>query len=589
MSFRLAVLALLCVAWAGGVAAQPVIELDPARPAVESPPAWVWLGPTVAGGIKAASRAKLPMDPLVPGDSLRVTPGKSLWVKLRIKPPAANTDTWQLEVPVPVIDVVTVYQQTTPGVWTSRSAGDLVPREEWPQAGRYPFFRLQLRNGVANDVYVQVRHSTPLALPLRIVTTMEHYHRTHFEYLGLGFLLGGLGVAVLAALARAAWLRDGAYAWAALYALLAMLALAAFTGVAGYLFWAGSETWVDAAPGVLTILSAAVAMLIVGKVSGLVARTPWMGRSVQLVGFSGFVFSLLYLEVDRLTGIALIGAYMLLVGFLSLYTAVVTWRRGDPVGRWLTVGSVPLVLGVAVALARNLSWLEAFWLTEYALMMALAIAVPALLAALNSRSQERRGAELRQLASASQDPLTGLLKFKPFLNKLTQALYRHQRRGEGAAVALVELVNYEAIRRARGVETAEECLLRTVIKLRRLVRDVDTTGRVGENRFGLVLEGVNVPQAISSVASRLIASGLMEEPDRPNDAPLRFHVSAVLLKDFAPDAVHLMKALGSQLDSMAPTTHRPFRFFDPRAVVRRDQPAEDFDETEVQPSLQPGT
>ena len=45
-------------------------------------------------------------------------------------------------------------------------------------------------------------------------------------------------------------------------------------------------------------------------------------------------------------------------------------------------------------------------------------------------------------------------------------------------VALVELVNYEWIKKTRGAEGAEEALLRAVIKLRRLVRDVDTTGRV---------------------------------------------------------------------------------------------------------------
>lgn len=59
-----------------------------------------------------------------------------------------------------------------------------------------------------------------------------------------------------------------------------------------------------------------------------------------------------------------------------------------------------------------------------------------------------------------------------------------------------------------------------MIKLRRLVRDVDTTGRVGENRFGLILEGVQIPKAVNTVASRLIASGLMEEPGRPRDAQM---------------------------------------------------------------------
>jgi hypothetical protein len=41
-----------------------------------------------------------------------------------------------------------------------------------------------------------------------------------------------------------------------------------------------------------------------------------------------------------------------------------------------------------------------------------------------------------------------------------------------------------------GASIAEQSLLRSVIKLRRLLRDVDTVSRVGEARFGLILEGV---------------------------------------------------------------------------------------------------
>jgi hypothetical protein len=40
-------------------------------------------------------------------------------------------------------------------------------------------------------------------------------------------------------------------------------------------------------------------------------------------------------------------------------------------------------------------------------------------------------------------------------------------------------------------QSVEEALLRGVIKLRRLIRDVDTTGRLAENRFGLILEGLS--------------------------------------------------------------------------------------------------
>src|SRR5690606_37935162 len=124
------------------------------------------------------------------------------------------------------------------------------------------------------------------------------------------------------------------------------------------------------------------------------------------------------------------------------------------------------------------------------------------------------------------------------------------------------LANYGWIQKTRGAEAAEEALLRAVIKLRRLVRDVDTTGRLGENRFGLILEGAAMRRPMNSVASRLIAAGLMEEPGRPGDVVLHFHVAALVLNEHLAPAEELLAALDGVLARMSPRTQRPFRFLE---------------------------
>lgn len=559
-------LAAVVLAWLCAPAVQakhpPVTFLDAARPSIAAP-AWGWVGPAGAGGIDAVAGNRLPLEPLVEGTPLALAPGKVLWARLRLQATRGQNAVWQLEVPVPLLDQVTVYQRNAAGYWEGQRAGDTVPARDWPQPGRYPVFQLQLHEGGPHDVVLQIRHATPIALPMRLVTTARHDERNQLEYLGLGIVWGALALLVLATLWRAWALRDAAYGWFALYGLLAALAVAAFSGVGGYLLWPDTGFWVDAAPGCLAFLAGTVLMLIVSKLSGAVVRKPVLGYALQLVGATGLGLALGYLFMDRITGMMAIGGYMMVVAGLALYAAALTWRRGDPVGRWMLLGALPLALSVLTAVARVFGWIEAFWLTEYALVLALTIDLPMMLGALNSRSRERRGAELRQLASASQDPLTGLLKAGPFQSKLSQAVYRFQRRGEGAAVAVIELTNYDWIKKAGGAEAAEECLLRTVIKLRRLVRDVDTTGRIGENRFGLILEGVSIPKAVNGVAQRLVASGLMEEPGRPKDIPLQFHIAGVLLKDYAPGAPEILEALSGVLEGMSPRTHRPFRYFDP--------------------------
>jgi hypothetical protein len=272
-------------------AAEPtIVSLDGKVPAVDAPAAVAWTGPAELASVEAFAAGRLPARPAVHGASLLLRGGMAVWLKLRLQP-VADGASWMLEVPLAVIDRVTVYQQDPRGGWTHRTAGDTVRRSHWPQNGRYPFFTLQLRPGAVNDVYVEVRHATPLAVPLRLVTLGEHETRSQLEYLGLGTLLGALGLLVLANIVRAWMLRDGAHAGYALYTLIATLALAAFTGVAGHLFWGEAQPWADAAPGCLALLGASVYLLLVGKLSGVATRPGRLGRSLQLVGASGFLLA----------------------------------------------------------------------------------------------------------------------------------------------------------------------------------------------------------------------------------------------------------------------------------------------------------
>lgn len=561
----------LCAASARAQDPRPQV-LDPARPTVAVGSALGWLGPAHRGGIDAVAGGRLPLRPFTLRDAVHFQPGQKLWLKLRLQAAAGAPQGWQLEVPVPVVDQVTLYQQDASGRWFARSAGDLVPMREWSQRGRYPFFRLQLREDAPVEVFLEVRHATALSLPVRLVTEEAHYQRTQVEYLVLGLAMGALALLVCASFVRCVLLRDAAHAWYAMYALVATLALSAFTGVAGHLLWGDAGQWVDAAPGCLALLAGALAMRMVAGLSAIIARSRRLGRGLHLAALLGPVLALVFLLVDRNAGLLVLGGYIVAVAGLGISAAAVTWRRGDPVGRWMLCGAVPLALAVVVALARVAGWLPASWLSEYALVLALTIELPMLFGALNSRSHERRSVELRRLASASQDPLTGLLRRAAFVARLQQALARHQRRGEAAAVAMIDVVNYEWIKKSRGTEAAEEALLRTVIKLRRLVRDVDTTGRVGEHRFGLILEGVALRQPMAVVASRLVAAGLMEEPDAPRDSVLHFHIAAVLLNEYSAPAEELLQRLGGMLDGMAPRARRPLRFFEPDVPPLAQQP-----------------
>ena len=196
-------------------------------------------------------------------------------------------------------------------------------------------------------------------------------------------------------------------------------------------------------------------------------------------------------------------------------------------------------------------------------MIGLIIEVPILLIALNMRSRERHSVEARAQVIVSQDALTGLLTEPLFNDRLKQVIGRAKRYKEPAAVVYIDLVNYAFIKQTWGVAVAEQSLLRSVIKLRRILRDVDTVGRIGEARFALVLEGAISRQAITEMAARMIAAGLMPLKGLKPEVLLQFHIVGILLTERLDNAEDVSQWLSELMASMSARTRRPIRFVEP--------------------------
>ena len=267
---------------------------------------------------------------------------------------------------------------------------------------------------------------------------------------------------------------------------------------------------------------------------------------------------------------------------LGISTAIAAWRRQDEVGAWVLAAFTPLALTTLLLMARTFGWLPTMWISQYALMLSMAIEVPLLLVALNIRSQERHGVEAREQAMSSKDALTGLLAAHIFNDRLHQVVSRAKRYREPAAVVFVELVNYGYIKRTYGAAVAEQNLLRSVIKLRRILRDGDTVGRVDEARFGLIMEGVSSRAPVTELAARLIAAGLMPLKGLKPEVILQFHAAGVLLTEQLMSGPELSKALAGTLAAMASRTRRPIRFIEPELTrpmpLESDSGGDDWDD-----------
>ncbi|MDB5898375.1 MAG: hypothetical protein JWP41_1977 [Ramlibacter sp.] len=491
----------------------------------------------------------------------------ALWLHLRLRRDPQGRQEWLLAVPITVVDLVTVYQREA-GAWRSESAGDTLAVSGWPERGRDPVFRLDLPGGETREVFVRIRHATAGKFPVDLTTSAHHGEQVQLDYLWLGATFGAMLLLILGCLAKGWVYRDPEFGWYAMYAGLTTLAVASYTGVAPHLLWPGFGLLLDSITPMLACAAAGAALLFVRNMLGLRRRLPIQARLTFAVGAAGLLVALVPALAPKHVYVPLVGAYITLSTVMSVLVSGFAWWRGDPVAKWVFAAQFPMVASVLANMFRTLGWAADMpYVSQFFIVAALAVEVPLLLVALFMRSRDRHGAEVREQALSTQDALTGLLAQHLFRDRLRQVVVRYRRDGESSAIMYIDLVNHGRIRELFGSAIAEQSLLRSVIKLRRLLRDVDTVARVGEARFGVVLEGASARSSVTERAARLIAAGLMPLPGLKPDVTLQFHIAAVLLVERDLAAEEVETALDAQLARMSPRTHRPIRFIQPEQAL----------------------
>jgi two-component system, sensor histidine kinase LadS len=509
----------------------------------------------------ASPAAAARYTPLSEETMFNLKPQDRLWVRLNLERKGDEPERWMLWLPIPLIDSVTLYKRQADGTWQVSQAGDLIPVAAWPEPGRYPRFHLDVPAG-KSQVFLQIQGSTPLSIPLYMGTEVPAQRVDRQGFLGMGLVVGVLLTLVLMCMVTAYTYRDRLYLLYGVYMLVMILAVGAYTGLSAYLLWNQSPIWADAAQGVLAILTAGGALYFIEAMLGARQFARRLSVTLLTLGALALPLAVVYYLVPRAVGVIVLGVYMLVITMIGLTLASRAWRRGDLVGKWIFFAYTPLALAVLLAIARAYGWVSVSWVVQYGVVAALLIEAPMMMVALHVRSRERHEISTREQAMTTQDALTGLLKEHIFNDRIRQTMARSIKRREDAAIVLISLVNYNSIADAHGLPVAEQSVLRAVIKLRKVVRDVETVARVGTSHFGLILEGVSDRSRITEIGARLIAQGLMPLPGLVPEVTLQFHLAAAVLRELPSAERDLKESLQGLLKSMSPRTRRPIRFLE---------------------------
>ncbi len=526
------------------------------------------IGQIVGGMAKFSPQPALTRYPLNKFDTL--------WIKLRVQRAQGSKAQWTLNLPLPFVDGVTLYQSDGPGRWTAQHAGDLLAQGEWHKQGLYPDFAFHLPDGAPRDLYLQVRNFKQLAVPIRLATVQQRESQRQLELLGMGLMLGIL--LSLAALSMLRYLehRQPIDGWAALFGLLIAATIAQITGVLNAYFWGVLPELGNFASHTMPVLAVGSTLLFVRNIFVLHVHFHRFDRFLSSVGWGTIASVLAFAVMDRFIADQVCAMVMIFATLVGLGATFLSWHNGSTVGRWLMLALLPQFFALTYMLGETVGLVPLMWQMRYVTSMGVAITIPILLYALSQLTHDRKELVVRANHLPTQDALTGLLTPEVFQTHLESAVQRAIDHREPLALVMVQVTNHEHIRQAYSDTTAEQCLLRAVVKVQRILRDVDPAGRVGTAQFGLLMEGVTTRQALTERMVKLVGSGLIPLPGLVPEVTLHFQAACVLLHENPVPPERVLGDLRDLLADMSPNTRRPIRFLEalPTQASAMETPAD---------------
>ena len=128
----------------------------------------------------------------------------------------------------------------------------------------------------------------------------------------------------------------------------------------------------------------------------------------------------------------------------------------------------------------------------------------------------RKRAETQLAHQALHDPLTGLPNRTLFLDRLSLALARLERRPGTVAVLFLDLDRFKVVNDSLGHDVGDQLIMVMAQRLRAVLRPGDTAGRFGGDEFTVLCEEITGTADAVAIAERVIAA--VAKPFRLEDA-----------------------------------------------------------------------
>jgi GGDEF domain-containing protein len=366
-----------------------------------------------------------------------------------------------------------------------------------------------------------------------------------------GGYFGLLAMGAIFALATGWVLRDGAYAWLGLWTALSGLAASCAVGIAGLHFWPESPAWSDAAHHVLPSLACGPFILFVAQALILRERARTLFCCCLALAIGGvFCAMVAALAPSPWRGRAAQGE-VAVTALLAAGAALWAWYRGDRFARNLLAALAPLALALPTYRIASHYGYAGTDLVMGSLLGGLAVTTCITHLLLSWRDQNKRD-HRRRIAQLNEiDPATGLVNDIVFARRAAELIARAQRFGHHSVVAVVEFPNFSELRSEFGRKYSLELLLRLAERLTAMLRSIDTVARLGEYRFGLLVDGPVAPSRSRALCAKVIAYCITPLAGLPLGLIVKPRIALALVPLHGDDVTAVMARLEELLHEAA--------------------------------------
>lgn len=505
------------MAWAAtpALAGVPAIALDARlQPIALAGNAQAWVDDRGAAGWQEVAGLPDGAWSMLRDDSIyHLDSTKALWIRFSVLP-KVEEEGWYLRIQYPALNRATLFAVDTPSL-PAPSAGDAIAVALWPVPHRHPLLPVAVARDAPRHFLLRIENPHSFSAPVTLVDRgyLGHEEQRDSFFLGAYFGLAALAFAV--SLLSALVLRDGTYGRYAVAVLAMALAQAAATGIGGLFLWPRWAWWNDVSPLMLPVLAASAFLWFFASAVELPSRFARLYQALLALALAG---------VGTAVAIALVEPSMrfrLQVPAIGLACVVgvfiLGWaaRHGDRHARWMLWALLPVALSVLLPLAGTWGIVPVRGWTLHAMQVAISIELPLLLIILMLRSQDRREHMRRMQGLDRIDPGTGLVNAHVFQVRLDRTIARSRRLGYLSVAVVLEIANSERIRKDFDREWAEGLPLSVAHRLLSGAREIDTVARLGEHRFGVLVEGPITADEAQAVGQRIVARCLMPERNKP--------------------------------------------------------------------------